>query len=156
MSDYLKLSFCRYDSRRGASSMCDLRAWAPVPHQRHGVQGRLARSQRWHHQLWQLSVCHADGVSVYHHGGLDWCAVLGESLALCTQFNNLWLSHSFSFNVCSNQTHNTNATDSLMMKLLIISWGGSYHSDMIDWLNDWIQSTTHQIKRYCPDSHQHS
>lgn len=135
-------SLCRYDSRGGTSSMCDLRARAPMPHQRQRVQGRLARSQRWHHQLWQLPVCHADSVSVHHHGGLDGRAVLGESLALPSQFNILWLSHAFSLNVYSDQTRNNNATDILMMKLLIISRGISYHSDTIDWLNDWMHSTT--------------
>lgn len=72
------LALCRCDSRRGSSSMCDLRARAPMPHQRQRVQGRLARSQWWHYQFWQLPVRHADSVSVYHHGGLDRRAVLGE------------------------------------------------------------------------------
>lgn len=78
---HAQLSFSsayRWVSRRGTSSVCDLRARAPMPHQRQRVPGRLARSQRWHHQLRQLPVCHADGVSVHHHGGLDRRAVLGE------------------------------------------------------------------------------
>ena len=137
------VSFCRCDRRGGTSSMCDLRARAPMPHQWHRVQGRLARSQRWHHQLWQLPICHADSVSVYHHGGLDRRAVLGKSLDVPSQFNNLWLSYAFSLNVLSDQTHNNNVTDILMKKLLIMSWGNSYHSDVIDWLNDWMHSTTH-------------
>lgn len=71
-------SLYRFSSRGGTSSMCNLRAWAPVPHQWQWVPRRLARTQRWHHQLRQLPVCHADGVSVHHHGGLDRRAVLGE------------------------------------------------------------------------------
>lgn len=142
ITDRVISPLCRCDSRRRASSMCDLRARAPMPHQRQRVQGRLARSQRWHHQLWQLPLCHADSVSVHHHGGLDGRAVLGESLALPSQSNILWLSHAFSLNVYSDQTRNNNVTDILMMKLLIISRGSSYHSDMIDWLNDWMHSTT--------------
>lgn len=71
-------SLYRFNSRGGTSSVRNLRAWAPVPHQWHWVPRRLARTQRWHHQLRQLPVCHADSVSVHHHGGLDWRAVLGE------------------------------------------------------------------------------
>ena len=71
------VSLCRHDSRRGTSSMCNLRAWAPVPHQRQRVPGRLARSQWWNHKLWQLPVCHADGVPVHHHGRLDGRSLLG-------------------------------------------------------------------------------
>lgn len=146
------LFFCRWDCRRGTSSMCDLRARAPMLHQWHRVQGRLARSQWWHHQLWQFSVCHADSVSVYHHGGLDRRAVLGKSHSFALapmQFSNLWLTHAFSFTVSSNLAPNSNVTDNVMMKLLINSRGCSYHSDMIDCRNDATHSSTLLIKCSC-------
>ncbi len=44
--------------------------------------------------------------------------------------------------VFSDQTHNSNVTDIQLMKLLIISWGSFYHSEMIDWLNDLMYSTS--------------
>lgn len=130
---------CSRRDRWRISSMCDLRAWAPVLRQQHRVQRRLAWSQRWHHQLWQLPVCHADGVSVHHHGGLDRRAVLGEPLALAAvlmaHFDTLWLTHAFSFNVSSNQTHSSNVADNVVTKLLIISSGSSY---VYDWLCKWL------------------
>lgn len=58
-----------------------------------------------------------------------------------SQFNILGLSHAFSLNVYSDQTHGHYLADILTMRLLIISWGSSYHSDMIDWRNDWTHST---------------
>lgn len=44
-----------------------------------------------------------------------------SSLALPSQYNILGLSRAFSLNVSSDQTHSSNLTDVLMMRLLIIS-----------------------------------
>lgn len=127
-------SLYRFNSRGGTSSVRNLRAWAPVPHQWHWVPRRLARTQRWHHQLRQLPVCHADSVSVHHHGGLDWRAVLGELPPAplpppqFSIFGPKW-------NGYSDQTRQNDVTD-VMMKLLMASWGSCCHSDMIDWLNN--------------------
>lgn len=65
-------------------------------------------------------------------------------LALTSQFHVLGLSETLKLNVYSDQTHNNNLTFwCLMLKLRIISWGSSYRFLMIDWLNSWMHSTTH-------------
>lgn len=134
-------SLYRFSSRGGTSSMCNLRAWAPVPHQWQWVPRRLARTQRWHHQLRQLPVCHADGVSVHHHGGLDRRAVLGE---LPPRPHSLLPSPASSDNnEMGTRIRHQNDVTAVRMKLLMVSWGSCCHTDMIDWLNNNTMLASH-------------
>lgn len=70
----------RCSGRRGSFPLCfGDRPWATVS-ERDRVQTRVGWAQARHHQLRQLRLRHADGVPVYHHGGLDRRAVLGTQM----------------------------------------------------------------------------
>lgn len=70
----------RCSGGRGSLPLCfGDRPWATVS-ERDRVQARVGWAQARHHQLRQLRLRHADGVPVYHHGGLDGRAVLGTQL----------------------------------------------------------------------------
>lgn len=83
--------YCHRNHRGGEASTVRTRGGLrpTLQAQRNDVQNGMGGPQRRHHQLWQLRLRHADGVPVHNNGGLDGCAVLGES-ATRTRFYKPW------------------------------------------------------------------
>lgn len=90
----------RYTCRRWSISVCPPVCPRAAVSERHRVQGGLGGTQAWHYQLWQFCFCHAHGVSVHHHGGLDRCAVLGTYPKMMG-WESCLKSGGFSFLACS-------------------------------------------------------
>jgi hypothetical protein len=70
---------CRYGSRGGPITLCIFWLWAFMHTEPYRVPRALARTQRWHHELRQFFLCHANCVPVYYHGRLDRRPLLGEA-----------------------------------------------------------------------------
>ena len=68
------LSIFRWDA--GRDSMWDGASVTAVS-RRHHVSTVLAGTELWHHPVRQHPVCYSHRLPVYHHGGLDWTALLG-------------------------------------------------------------------------------
>lgn len=81
---------------------------------RHNVQNGMGGPQRRHHQLWQLRLCHVDGVPVYNHGGLDGSALLGESVSRTgTSVTSAGASQCLSKDKCSKAPTHVRRTGSM-------------------------------------------